>query len=175
MKKSLFILTLVMSAVTMMAENSVSRDNSDEVVIIERIGNTYYYKDLTMNQRECDEFLANKSIPAYRAFHNGYKLQKKGWALFGAGLGLEAVGTALTIASFFVKSDAAIATMLGLGTTSLVVGSCCELACIPVLIVGYGRMHDSIDNYYVEQKAKQRALNLSLNASQNGIGLALKF
>lgn len=175
MKRILFILALVMGAAVGMAQEILATVDNEEGVLIERIGNTYYYNNLAMDKKECAAFLAENSIPIYREFHSGYMLQKKGWWLLGAGVGLEVVGTALTVAAMFAYNDVAIATMLGVGITSLVVGAGCGVASIPVLAIGYTRMHDSVDYYNIKQKAKQRSLNLSLNASQNGIGLALNF
>ena len=128
-----------------------------------------------MDKRECVDFLAKHNLPIYKDFHSGYTLQRKGWALLGAGVGLEFAGTILTIAGSFVDNDVAAVSMLTLGLTSIVVGSGCEIACIPVLAIGYNRMHECVDYYNIKQINKQQVLSLSINASQNGIGLALKF
>lgn len=175
MKKILFVLVMLVSAAVGMAQESPAIGNNEKVMLIERIGNTYYYNNQAMNKKECVEFLADNSIPIYKEFHRGYTLSKKGWWLLGAGLGLEVTGSVLSIAAFFAPSEAAMATMLGLGITSIIVGTGCEIACIPVLAIGYSRMHDSVDYYTIQQRSKQRTLDLSINASQNGIGLALKF
>lgn len=175
MKKMLLVLALMMSAMTMAAQENVNTNNTDAPILLERIGNTYYYNNLAMNQKECDAFLAQNNLPIYKEFHSGYKLQKKGWWLLGAGLGLEVTGSVLSIAAAFAPSEAAMATMLGLGITSIIVGTSCEIACIPVLAIGYTRMHDSVDYYHISQKNKKQTASLNLTASQNGIGLALNF
>ena len=175
MKKILFVLVMLVSAAVGMAQESPAIGNNENVMLIERIGDTYYYNNQAMNKKDCVEFLADNSIPIYKEFHRGYTLSKKGWWLLGAGLGLEVTGSVLSIAAFFAPSEAAMATMLGLGITSIIVGTGCEIACIPVLAIGYSRMHDSVDHYTIQQRSKQRTLDLSINASQNGIGLALKF
>lgn len=160
---------------TSTTKNSIQHPNSNEPILIERIGNTYYYNNMAMTKKECDAFLAQNNLPIYNKFHNGYELQRKGWTLLGVGLGLEIVGTALLIGSLAANTEAGMATMIGLGATGITIGSCCEIACIPVLAIGYSRMHQSIDHYYVEQKNKQKSLSLNLTASQSGLGLALNF
>jgi hypothetical protein len=175
MKKMLLVFALVMSAITMTAQENVNTNNTDVPILLERIGNTYYYNNIAMNQKECDAFLAQNNLPIYKEFHSGYKLQKTGWTLLGVGLGLDCLGLGLSIGSIFVYNEAALAVMLGLGVTSITIGACCELACIPVLAIGYMRMHDCVDYYNISQKNKQRTLSLNLTTSQNGIGLALNF
>lgn len=175
MKKMLLLLALVMSAITVAAQESVNTNNNDKTILLERIGNTYYYNNLAMNPKECDAFLAQNNLPIYKEFHSGYKLQKTGWSLLGVGLGLDCIGLGLTIGSIFAPDEVAFAAMLGIGATSLTIGSCCEIACIPVLVIGYTRMHDSVDYFNISQRNKQKTLSLNLTASQNGLGLALNF
>lgn len=149
--------------------------NSEEPIIIERIGNVYYYNNTEMTPSECDAFLAQNNLPIYKKFHSGYKLQRKGWTLLGVGIGLEVIGCALVIGSLNASMQADMAAMLGLGVAGITIASCCEIACIPVLAIGYSRMHQSIDHYYIEQVIKPKSLSLTLTASQNGLGLALNF
>jgi hypothetical protein len=175
MKKILLVLALVTTAMTMAAQENVSTTSTNEPILIERIGNTYFYNNQAMTQKECDAFLAQNNMPIYKEFHSGYQLQKTGWTLLGVGLGLDCLGMGLAIGSIFAQDELAFVAMLGIGVTSLTVASCCEIACIPVLAIGYTRMHDSVDYYYIGQKSKQQSLSLNLTASQNGIGLALNF
>ena len=175
MKKILLVLALMMSAMTVAAQENVNTNNTDAPILLERIGNTYYNNNLAMNKKECDAFLAQNNLPIYKEFHSGYVLQRKGWVLLGVGLGLDFLGSALMIGSLFAYTDAGMAAMLGIGVTSMTVGACCEVACIPVLAIGYTRMHDSVDYYHISQKNKKQTASLNLTASQNGIGLALNF
>ena len=179
MKRMLFLLALVVSAMCVMAQenvnDSVNESTLKEPILIKRIGNTYYYNNMAMNKQECVYFLAENNLPIYQEFHSGYTLQRKGWILLGTGLGLDFLGSVLMISSLFTYNDAAMAAMLAVGAVSLAAGVGCEIASVPVLAIGYTRMHDCIDYYYIQQRNKQYTLSLNLTASQNGLGLALKF
>ena len=175
MKRILFILALVMGAISVMAEESITTSTAEEPILIKRIGNTYYYNYVAMDKKACDEFLAEKQLPIYHEFHSGYTLQRKGWILLGTGLGLDFLGSTLMVLSLLTMNDASSIAMLAVGAVSFTVGVGCEVASIPVLSIGYTRMHDCVDHYYRQQKNKQCSLSLNLTASQNGLGLALKF
>ena len=56
----------------------------------------------------------------------------------------------------------------------VVIGSAAVTTSIPLLCVGYKRQKNAI-NMFNEQNNQQPALSLNLQASQNGIGLALNF
>jgi hypothetical protein len=175
MKKILLLLALVMGAMTMVAQGDVMTVNPDEPVLIERDGNRYYYNYQVMNSKECDAFLAKNKLPIYNEFHHAYQLSRTGWTLLGVGVGLDCLGLGLTIGSFFAGGDAGTIAMMTTGAICCVAGGCCEIACIPVLVVGYTRMQNCMDYYYSAEKSKRRVAQLSLTASVNGLGLALKF
>ena len=60
--------------------------------------------------------------------------------------------------------------------TILVVGaSAFEIASVPLLVVGYHRMHSSADVYNVACATAQTKPYWTIQASDNGLGLALKF
>ena len=56
----------------------------------------------------------------------------------------------------------------------LPLGSAAIATSVPLLCVGYKRQKNAI-NMFNEQNNQQPALTLNLQASQNGIGLALNF
>jgi hypothetical protein len=100
-------------------------------------------------------------------YRSGNNTAIAGWVLFTVGVGLD-LGTAIGYLSTRKMSTTLTAlSCVGLG---------CEIACIPTLIVGYKKKHKSTDIYNAScaKKSAPQAY-WSVNASQNGIGLAYNF
>lgn len=123
---------------------------------INRSGNSYYYGGVTMRGKTYKEFLNKNCLAAYKEYKEGESSANWGWALLGVGLGLD-IGF-----SWWLPYSWAPALV-------------CEIACIPTLIVGYNKMHKSADVYNSSCAKQQSQAYWSVNASQNGIGLALNF
>lgn len=120
-----------------------------------RTGNTYFYDGKQMKGGIYANFLKDNCIEAYNKYRHGHAVATAGWILLGVGVGLD-VGFSWWL------------------PYSGYVGLACELACIPTLIVGYTQMHRSADLFNATCGNKSQAY-WSVNASQNGVGLALNF
>lgn len=124
--------------------------------ILTRSGNTYYYDGKSMRGSTYATFLSKNCRQAHQTYSSGHNVAIAGWVLFGIGVGLD-VGFSWWLPYSWVPA-------LG-----------CEIACIPTLITGYVRMHQSVDIYNMSCSNKKSQAYWSINASQNGIGFAYNF
>lgn len=120
-----------------------------------RTGNRYHYNGEEMRGAVYANFLKNNCADAYKLYKHGNAVSTAGWILLGVGVGLD-----LGLAWWVPYSG--------------YVALACELACIPTLIVGYTQMHRSAEIYNSACIVNSQAY-WSINASQNGIGVALNF
>lgn len=125
----------------------------------------YSYGDTQMDEKAFREFLYKNNREAYLNYMKNQQMIYAGWGLFAGGLIMGGAGVA-----FLYIDNAMLASLifmpLGFGS--------CALAGIPLLSVGYTRDRNFI-NKFNAQNSQQPALTLNLQASQNGIGLALNF
>lgn len=142
--------------------------NQSNVSSLIRSGNTYMYGDLVMNKDAYKTWLAEQNCPAaYKQFNSGYYTASAGWFMMVMGLALD-LGSIAVYATNKNQNSAAIA--MG------VVGGCLEIACIPTLIVGYSKMHKSVDVYNASCKTASATQSYwAIQASSNGLGLAYHF
>ncbi len=154
---------------------------------VERRGNTYFCGGLEMGKRDYRDFLYSRSPLAYDEFTRGYKLSCAGWAVMGTGLAAESLGVL-----FFCGATALLSThrdvgwmgtfilvfgsvgAIKIGAGLCVLGGTLILASVPMLGVGYSRMHKSVEVYNVDLQTKA-TLSFGVSSSENGVGLALCF
>lgn len=139
------------------------------VTYLSRSGNTYYYGGLSMDKEVYADFLQRNCYSAYSQFHSGKQIADAGWILLSAGLGFD-LGSLIgqAIIGFNNPSTAM--------TSFSIIASCFEIACIPTLIVGYTKMHRSVDTFNSSCASKMTTKSYwSINASENGIGVAYNF
>ena len=166
MKKILFLMMLVAMATT-----AIKAQNNN-ATILQPAGSYIYYGDQAFNLKQCVDFLATSNQqPAYETFRSGYKCYQAGWGLFGAGLGMDLIGS-LIIAFGPEEGNSA---MLYSGITCLGVGAAAILASIPTIFIGYARLNDGIDMYNMSQVGAAPQAYWTIQGSQNGIGIALNF
>ncbi|MCM1035646.1 MAG: hypothetical protein NC038_08465 [Paludibacter sp.] len=127
---------------------------------ITRMGNKYIYNGIPMSGRVFNnsvyaDFLKNNCTPAYAQFKHGATVATVGWGLFMGGILLD-VGFSWWLG--------------GTGWVALT----CEVASIPMLIVGYCQMHKSAEIFNM-QCARNTACYWSLNSGTDGIGIAFNF
>ena len=174
--KKVFALSMVILVCTNMAAQEV----------LHRFDNTYYCGQQPIKQSEMLEWYAQHNCQvAYDHFAKGQKMSKAGWALFGIGLGLEgcSMGCIFRNKTTLDSSQApARARALNyhqkLFISGIILGSAaaaCEIACIPTLIVGYHKMHRSVDLYNVLCNTADAKPYWAIQADENGIGLAFHF
>lgn len=136
-------------------------------------------KEFSYGKNQMDEkmfinFLKKNNTDAYKQYMSGKKLIPTSLGLLGGGLAMILVGT---VGYFTFDSEGkGIPTWEGETTMYILapLGIAAIATSVPLLCVGYKRQKNAI-NMFNEQNNQQPALTLNLQASQNGIGLALKF
>ena len=132
-------------------QKSVVKQEVPQTAMLYRTGNRYTYNGNMMKGDAYAVFLKNNCAEAYNLYQHGHSVSTVGWVLLGVGVGLD-IGFSWWL------------------PYSGWVGLACEIACIPTLIVGYTQMHRSADLFNSACIG-----NLSVTASENGVGLALNF
>lgn len=168
MKKILFALTMLVMAATASQAQTTTTNNGNNATLLQPAGSYIFYGDQVMKKNDCAEFLAQHHQPAYEKFQSGMKCVTAGWATLGAGLAVDLAGSILW--AFSDQSDA----MFYSGASCVIAGSLAIIAALPTVYIGYIRMNDAIDMYNVSAATGQKAY-LSIQGSQNGVGLALHF
>jgi hypothetical protein len=149
------------------------------------ISNTYYYGRTTMNSRQMLDWYAQQNCQAaYDQFAKGRKMAIAGWSCLGVGAALDLSLGACYIAALSSSKNAAkspakiirysssepiLFTIVGMTATAF------EIASIPLLVIGYKRMHTSVDVYNYACTTAQTQPYWTIQASDNGLGLALNF
>ena len=128
----------------------------------------YSYGDTQMDEKAFREFLYKNNREAYLKYMKNEKLIYTGWGLLAGGLVVGGVFTGLGFGTHMNSDVWAPIMFIGY----LGAGVC---AAIPMLSVGYHRKNKGIIEMFNAQNSQQPALTLNLQASQNGIGLALNF
>ena len=144
--------------------------NSNTIPSLTRSGNTYIYGDLFMNKNDYENWLKEQNCQAaYKQFLSGRRLAGGGWFMMALGIGLD-LGSIIVAATNRTNNIPAAAIAFG------VIGGGLEIACIPTLIVGYSKMHRSVDIYNASCKTTAQAKPYwAIQASNNGLGIAYKF
>ena len=117
------------------------------------------------------ENLLRNNPAAYAAFEDAKGIKTVGWTLFGCGLTLD-LASAIYLGAVGDLSSSSL--ML----SCAIVGSLCEIACIPTLCVGYSKGKKAIAAYnsFASGQGRPRAqLELKVKAAPGGFGLALAF
>ena len=152
------------------------------------IGNTYYYGKNAMNQRQMLDWYAQQNCQAaYDQFAKGRKLAIAGWSCLGVGAALDLTAGACYLTMVGINSskksyaksprriisyssnEPILFTLIAMGATAF------EIASVPLLVIGYNRMHTSADVYNVACATAQTQPYWTIQASEQGLGLALNF
>ena len=116
-----------------------------------------------MNESSYSTFLQNNCPAAYDMFNRGNNIAFAGWIFFAVGVGAD-LGSGI---GYLIAGRTAANTAFGIILA-------CEIACIPTLIVGYNKKHKSADIFNTNCSGRDITY-WSINASQNGIGIAYNF
>jgi len=177
MKNLLILMAAAMIAVNVMAQEQPQAAAKGAQLVCS--GNTYYYgTQEVMNKRQMLDWYARHNCQeAYNQFAKGRNLAKAGWTCLGIGLAMDVAGFAS--AAYFLYSPNSTKKTTDpayIALVSLSVGAAAlEIACIPTLIVGYRKMHHSVDVYNVRCATAKVQPYWAIQASSNGLGLAMKF
>ena len=124
----------------------------------------FSYGDKQMSEKELLAFLHKHNQQAYSDYIAGSKLIRTSWWMLGAGL--IAIPAGITFGAP-IGGGAGAALIISFST----IGAAVAAASVPLCVIGFNKRNRSLDlNNY-----NQPALSLNVQASQNGIGLALNF
>lgn len=151
----------------------------------------YAYNGNQMDEKAFVQFLFRNNTKVYADYVKSKKLISAGWWTMGAGIvSMVAIGTGCMCADdewyyssyygygYYRTSEEAITA----GISFLSIGAAAVVSSIPVICVGHAKRKNVInslnkDSYIANNNSEttQPSVNLSLQANQNGIGLALNF
>lgn len=134
-----------------------------EMDYLNRIGNTYFYGDMKMQDDQYVQFLYKNSKAAYDEYVKGRQLTTAGWYLFGVGWSVQAL-----VLPWVAFENELSAWIVGATSFAAIITS------IPLLSVGTVRKHRSVEVFNVNYGYEPSAY-LTLTTSQNGVGLVLNF
>ncbi len=148
-------------------EETATAETEDETGYLEviRQGNTYYYDGMPMKKDVYESFLQERCLSAYNQYKSGRGLATGGWTMMGGAAGLVVL---VGIVQGMLPNNNGVKACWVLPGLMLVTS-------IPLVSAGYVRMHRSADTFNTMCADKQSQAYWSINASQNGIGLALNF
>ena len=177
MKKILLFIVLICAIYASAQETTTSEHTlaTNTCPSLDIIGGKYYLDNNLLTTKEYKDFLKNNSPAAWNQYRQGNALWGAGWAMFAvglytAGLGGIILAPSLVVSWFTNDGDEPVY----LGTGLLVGGVALASAGIPCFVVGKWKK-DHAHNIYNEECRQATNLELSLQTSSNGIGLALRF
>ena len=133
---------------------------------LQRVDNNHYMIDgHTMDGRELKYFLAQTCPIAYNYYKTWDNVEIAGWSLMGSGLAILIIGAAL------IDTDELTSICMMIPGVALAVSSVPLVACGNV----YKKRVDQVYNVRCGSSQMASNLELKLNASSNGLGLALSF
>lgn len=187
MKRIIFILLAVIglcgvaqAQVGVMRSGYGSVQKTKDIGPITRQGFIYYYHNDPMTYAEMLNFVNSNCERAYQYYQKQKKIEIAGWSIFGTGIGFTLLGaTLLGVYENNPKADGA----QGAGIGFVCIGPISIAAGVPMIIVANVRkrnLHKVYNTWcgYKELESSQisdPALELRLQSSANGIGLALSF
>lgn len=188
-KRLFFLFAAAMMAVSAMAQDVAEPQKRSSSTQLMRVDNTYYYGGQAIDKSQLLDWYAQQNCKAaYEQFVRGQKLATAGWVCLGIGAALDVSAVVCAGIHWYdvyspKSSSAAPARVKGYSTDALYFSAQClslgaaafEIACIPLLVVGYHKMHSSADLYNVYCTTAQARPYWTLQASNNGLGLAMKF
>lgn len=150
---------------------------------IEKIDDTYYLDGTRLSQVAYEAFLQKNCPEAYANMIRGQRLYNTGKGLLGTGIGLTAggfgcmIGGIIHMATYnydfysYPYPSPAFTT----GVLLCTFGEICGIASIPCLVVGGIKKNNAHEIYNTACRQNTMTLNLQLQSSKNGLGLALCF
>lgn len=145
----------------------------------------YTYGATQMDEKAFRIFMQKNNRQAYLKYMQSNQMIYAGWGtLAGGALCLAAMGVCIEKENFWYseyrrndndsyweKSDDYYSAWVALVS----IGSAAVATSVPLLCVGYTRQKNAIKMFNEQNSIQEPALSLNLQASQNGVGLALSF
>ena len=127
----------------------------------------YSYGSTQMDEKAFCLFMQQNNREAYLKYIQSKTMINAGWGLLGGGVLITIAGIVLTSFPDGGLQGTGFG-LIGVGPAAIVTG-------VPLLSVGYSRQKNAIKMFNEQNSIQEPALSLNLQASQNGIGLALSF
>ena len=128
----------------------------------------YTYGATQMDEKAFRMFMQKNNRQAYLKYMQSEQLIYAGWGTLGGGTLLCVTGTIIMVCCDYDL-------LWDCGFPLTFIGACATIAGIPLLSVGYTRQKNAIKMFNEQNSVQEPELSLNLQASQNGIGLALSF
>lgn len=147
--------------------DETNQNTEPEYGFLTRLGEKYTYQGRVMSSDVYANFLRDNCPSAFQVYHQGHIIAYSGWILLSAAIGME-IGSLIGVAIAGGDFSYAMPWMYcALGFTA---------ASVPLFIVGYNKMHKSVDVFNQDCIHSNRTQSYwSIGASKNGIGLVLNF
>jgi len=128
----------------------------------------YSYGNTQMDEIAFRRFLQNNNREVYLKYMKSNQMIYAGWGTLGG-------GTLLWVTGTIIMACCDYDLLWDCGFPLTFIGACATIAGIPLLSVGYTRQKNAIKMFNEQNSVQEPELSLNLQASQNGIGLALNF
>lgn len=149
-----------------------------------RDGGTYYCGELQMDGAAYKRFLETECPVAYQQFKQGQQCMISGWTLLGFGLvsmptsfiGWIVSGAGVVISDVANSEKPADPKMVFSNNSFFSLGvlaGAALISSVPLLTVGYKRMHKSVDTY--NNQCVEPDVELALGLTGNGVGMTIRF
>lgn len=125
----------------------------------------YSYGDLQMDEQAFQKFLYKNNSRAYVDYMKSRKLIHAGWGVSVGGI-VFLIPLGVTMYCCFDEV---------VGAPFMAIGGAAIASSIPILCVGYSKKNRALSSINDSLDKSEFALSLNVQASQNGIGLALNF
>ena len=140
----------------------------------------YSYGETQMDKKALQQFLLENSPAAYKTYTQNQKMITVGWITFGIGTATLCSGMTIFYLAGFVEyfSEYGRTTAHNIWAGSIAMSSISlpVIICSSIMIrIGYSHRAHAYEVYNYEQQKKQPQVSLGVQASENGIGLALQF
>lgn len=148
--------------------------------VVQRHGNRYFYGEQLMDNAAYMQFLQSECPQAFQQYKSGRQCMVAGWALFGTGVVatpafvLLGAGTSWAMGSLGPQKRAPGLEDANKAMWSLsIISFAALLTSVPLLSVGYSRMHKSVNTY--NNQCTMQNMDLVFGLTDSGIGMKIYF
>lgn len=159
-------------------QDSAGSSTPNTSIMLLRYGNKYYYDRyaLNMNKKETLAWLESQNCSAaYKQFRSGYITSNVGWGMIASGFALEIIGAACYRTKLVREDNVYHTYTYPEGPALITIGSIVTIASIPTIAVGYSKMHKAVHTYNACNIMGQTRPYWTIQASNNGLGIAYNF